>query len=124
MIVAFKGVKYAITTDAWTSVSKTGYVTCTCHFIDPATWKRHSMVLGLYEKTGRSRAIDCVEYAEMQMRAFHLPYSNLSCVVTDTEATMVAASRLVLLLMTHLTLLVLCLPVEPLLIFLILHCRL
>jgi hypothetical protein len=54
MIVAFKGVKYAITTDAWTSVAKTGYVTCTCHFIDPATWKLHSMVLGLYEKTGRS----------------------------------------------------------------------
>jgi hypothetical protein len=27
----------------------------------------HSMDLGLFEKTGQSRATDCVEYAERQM---------------------------------------------------------
>jgi hypothetical protein len=51
-------------------------------------------VLGLYEKTGRSRAIDCVEYAEKQMEVYNLEYPYMSCVVTDTEATMVAAGRL------------------------------
>jgi len=51
------------------------------------------LVLGLYEKTGCSKAIDCVEYAEHQMEAFHLHYSYMTCVVTDTEATMVAAGR-------------------------------
>jgi hypothetical protein len=53
----------------------------------------HSLVLGLYEKTGCSRAVDCVEYAEQQMEAFNLHYSYMTCVVTDTEATMVAAGR-------------------------------
>ena len=52
------------------------------------------MVLGLYEKTGRSRAQDCVGYAEHQMEDYGLPYSHLTAVVTDTEATMVAAGRL------------------------------
>jgi hypothetical protein len=83
-----------MTTDAWTSITKTGYVTCTIHFIDQDTWKLHSMVLGLYEKTGRSRAQDCVGYAEQQMDDYGLPYSNMTAVVTDTEATMVAAGRL------------------------------
>jgi len=93
LILALKKRHFALTTDAWTSLAKTGYVTCTTHFIDRETWKLHSLVLGLYEKTGRSRAIDCVEYAEHQMEAFHLHYSYMTCVVTDTEATMVAAGR-------------------------------
>ncbi len=93
MILALKKRHFALTTDAWTSLAKTGYVTCTTHFIDRETWKLHSLVLGLYEKTGRSRAIDCVEYAEHQMEAFHLHYSYMTYVVTDTEATMVAAGR-------------------------------
>jgi hypothetical protein len=81
-------------TDAWTSIAKVGYVTCTVHFIDHDTWKLHSLVLGLYEKTGRSRAVDCVEYAEQQLRAYNLSYTNMTAVVTDTEATMVSAGRL------------------------------
>ena len=89
-----KGRRFALTTDAWTSITKTGYVTCTIHFIDQDTWKLHSMVLGLYEKTGRSRAQDCVAYTEKQMDDYGLPYSHMTAVVTDTEATMVAAGRL------------------------------
>lgn len=94
LIVIFKGQYFALTTDAWTSIAKVGYVTCTAHFIDNVTWKLHSMVLGLYEKTGRSKAADCVAYAEQQMQDYHLPYSRMTAVVTDTEATMVAAGRL------------------------------
>ncbi len=51
LIVILKGKHYALTTDAWTSIAKVGYVTCTAYFIDRDTWKLHSMVLGLYEKT-------------------------------------------------------------------------
>jgi len=94
LIVIFKGSYYAITTDAWTSIAKVGYVTCTVHFIDQVTWTLHSIVLGLYEKTGRSRAQDCIQYAEKQMNIFGLPYSKMSAVVTDTEVTIVAAGRL------------------------------
>ncbi len=82
-----------MTTDAWTSITKAGYVTCTIHFIDQDTWKLHSMVLRLYEKTGHSRAQDCVGYAEKQMDDYGLPYSHMTAVVTD-KATMVAAGRL------------------------------
>jgi hypothetical protein len=45
-----KGRDFAVTTDAWTSVARTGYVTCTCHFIDRSTWTLHSVVMGLFEK--------------------------------------------------------------------------
>jgi hypothetical protein len=83
-----------MTTDAWTSIAKVSYVTCTVHFIDQETWKLHSFVLGLYEKTGCSRAQDCVQYAEKQMNDYQLPYSKMTAAVTDTEATMVAAGRL------------------------------
>jgi hypothetical protein len=47
LIVAFKKRHFALTTDAWTSIAKTGYVTCTAHFIDRDTWMLHSLVLGL-----------------------------------------------------------------------------
>ncbi len=94
LIAVFKGKHFAMTMDAWTSITKTGYVTCTIHFIDQDTRKLHSMVLGLYEKTGCSRAQDCVGYAEQQMDDYGLPYRNMTAVVTDTEATMVAAGRL------------------------------
>jgi len=94
LMAIFKGRHFAMTTDAWTSITKVGYVTCTIHFIDQDTWRLHSMVLGLYEKTGRSRAQDCVGYAEQQMDDYGLPYSHMTAVVTDTEATMVAAGRL------------------------------
>jgi hypothetical protein len=69
-------------------------VTCTIHFIDRDTWKLHHMVLGLYEKTGRSRAEDCMAYAEQQLREYHLEYKKCVAVVTDTQATMVKAGQL------------------------------
>ncbi len=94
LIAILKGRHYTLTTNAWTSIAKVGYVTCTAHFIDGDTWKLHSMVLGLCEKTSRSRAIDCVEYTEQQMKEYHLHYPEMTCVVTDTEPTMVAAGRM------------------------------
>ena len=89
-----KGRHFAFTTDGWTSLAQVGYVTCTVHFIDAATWKLHSLVMGLYEKHGGSKHEDIVSYCENQLTLFDLPYSNAVAVVTDTEATMVAAGRL------------------------------
>jgi hypothetical protein len=93
LIAIFKWRCFALTTDTWTSITKTGHIICTIHFLDQDTWKLHSMVLGLYEKIGCSRAQDCVAYAEKQMDDYSLPYSHMTAVVTDTEATMVASGR-------------------------------
>ena len=67
LVVALKGRHYALTADAWTSIAKVGYVTCTVHFIGHDAWKLHSLVLGIYENTGRSRVVDCVDYTEQQL---------------------------------------------------------
>lgn len=75
LVRILKGKYFSLTTDAWTSIAKTGYVTCTAHFIDKDTWVLHNIVLGLYEKTGRSRAVDCVQYVENQMELYNLHYS-------------------------------------------------
>ena len=89
-----KGKHFSFTTDGWTSLANVGYVTCTAHFIDSATWKLHSLVLGIYEKDGASRAEDIVNYCESQLMSFALPYSKAVAVVTDTEATMISAGRM------------------------------
>jgi hypothetical protein len=89
------GRDYAITTDAGTSISQTGYVTGTCHFIDRLSWTLHSMVLGLFEKKGTSKAPDVVNYLEAQLTYFDLSYPKCVAAVTDTESTMVAAGRLI-----------------------------
>jgi hypothetical protein len=89
-----KGRHYSFTTDGWTSAANVGYVTCTAHFIDTASWKVHSIVMGLYEKNGGSTADDVVDYCENQLKLFDLSYREAVAVVTDTEATMIAAGRL------------------------------
>ena len=55
---------FAVTNDAWTSIAQNGYVTCTCHFIDRPSWTLHSLVMGLFEKKGTSKAGDVVNYLE------------------------------------------------------------
>ena len=94
IIKILEGKDVALTTDAWTSISKEGYVTATIHFIEPQTWKLHNFSLGIFKKDGNSTAVDVVCYAESHMHNFNLTYSQLTCVVTDTEATMVAAGHL------------------------------
>ncbi len=89
-----KGRSFAFTTDGWTSLANIGYVTCTAHFIDTVTWKLHSMVLGLFEKNGSSTAEDVVRYCTNQLTLFDLSYTEAVAVVTDTEATMIAAGQL------------------------------
>ena len=89
-----KGRHFSFTTDGWTSLANVGYVTCTAHFIDQANWKLHSIVMGLFEKNGGSTADDVVEYCENQLTLFDLSYCEAIAVVTDTEATMIAAGRL------------------------------
>jgi len=89
-----KGKDVALTTDAWTSIAKEGYVTCTLHFIEPLTWTLHDFSLGIFKKDGTSTAIDVVRYAEDQMKKFSVSYPQLTCIVTDTESTMIAAGRL------------------------------
>jgi hypothetical protein len=89
-----KGKYVALTTDAWTSIAKEGYVTCTLHFIEPLTWSLHYFSLGIFKKDGTSTANDVVHYAEEHMKKFNVSYPQLTCIVTDTEATMIAAGRL------------------------------
>jgi hypothetical protein len=48
----------------------------------------------MYEKTGRSRANDYIQYVKCLMQEYYLGYNKMSAVVTDTEATIVAAGRL------------------------------
>jgi hypothetical protein len=89
-----KGQSVSLTTDAWTSIAKEGYVTCTLHFIEPATWTLHYFSLGIFKKDGTSTANDVVRYTEEHMTKFNITYPQLTCIVTDTEATMIAAGRI------------------------------
>jgi hypothetical protein len=50
--------------------------------------------MGLFEKNGGSTADDVVDYCEMQLTLFDLSYNEAVAVVTDTEATMIAAGHL------------------------------
>jgi len=89
-----KGKSVSLTTDAWTSIAKEGYITCTLHFIEPLTWTLHYFSMGIFKKDGTSTAVDVVRYAEEHMTKFNITYPQLTCIVTDTEATMIAVSRL------------------------------
>ena len=86
-----KGKHWSGTTDSWTSCSNTTYTTCTAHFIDLTTWTLHHFPLGIFQKQGRSRAEEVVHHIESIWGQFELSYTNLVCVVTDTEPTMVKA---------------------------------
>ncbi len=94
IIKILKGKNVVLTTDAWTSISKEGYATATIHFIEPQTWKLHNLSLGIFKNDGNSTAVDVVHYAESHIQNFNLTYSQLTCVITDTESTMVAAGCL------------------------------
>jgi hypothetical protein len=53
--------------------------------------------MGLYEKDGGSKHENIVKYCAQQLTHFNLPYSKAVAVVTDTEATMVAAVCLLII---------------------------
>jgi hypothetical protein len=88
-----KGRHFYFTTDGWTSLVNVGYVTCTAHFIDPANWKLHSIIMGLFEKNCGSTPDDVVNYSENQRTLFDLSSSEAVAVVADIEATMLAAGH-------------------------------
>lgn len=54
----------------------------------------HHFPLGIFEKKGRSRAEDIVAATEGILNTYDLFYTNLVCIVTDTEATMIKSGRL------------------------------
>ncbi len=89
-----KGNDVCLTTDAWTSCNNVTYITCTAHFVHPKTWVLHHFPLGLFKKEGTSLAEDVVRHVESIWRGYHIEYSNITCIVTDTEATMVKAARI------------------------------
>jgi hypothetical protein len=89
-----KGVDVCLTTDAWTSCNNVTFITCTVHFVHPKTWVLHHFPLGLFKKEGTSLAEDVVRLVENIWSEYHIDYSNITCVVTDTEATMVKAARI------------------------------
>ncbi len=61
---ALKGMYFSATTDAWTANNNVNYSTCTVHFIDKKTWILHHFALGIFKKTGTSRAEDVVAYCQ------------------------------------------------------------
>jgi hypothetical protein len=89
-----KGKDIALTTDSWASIAKEGYVTCTVHFIEPKTWTLHHFSMGIFKKDSNSSAVDVVHYSEGHMQSFDVTYRQLTCVVTDTKSTMIAAGRI------------------------------
>ena len=50
--------------------------------------------MGFYEITGGSTAYDMVDYCKNQLTLFNLSYHKAVSIVTDTEATMIAAGRI------------------------------
>jgi hypothetical protein len=55
----------------------------------------HHFCFGIFEKKGRSQAEDAVEHLNRIWGSFDLDISNLICLVSDTEATMISAGRLI-----------------------------
>lgn len=84
---------FALTDDGWTSRRLKSYTAVTAHWID-AKWKLNSCTLGCKPKEGRATAVDHVDAVESMMEKFSLSYKKLVANVTDTEATMIAAGRL------------------------------
>jgi hypothetical protein len=89
-----KGVNVCITTNAWKSCNNVMYITCTCHFIHPKTWMLYHFPLGLFVKEGTSHAKDVVRHVENICTDYDIEYCNIACIVTDTEATMIKAARI------------------------------
>jgi hypothetical protein len=63
-------------------------------YCEGCSWTIHRFSLGIFKKDGSSTAIDVVRYAEKHLENFSISYKQLTCVVTDTESTMIAAGRL------------------------------
>jgi len=72
---ALRGVYFSCTTDAWTANNNLSYTTCTVHFIDKRTWILHRFALGIFKKTGTSKAEDVVSYCEDIWRTVDLDYN-------------------------------------------------
>ncbi len=89
-----KGIDVCLTTDAWTSCNNVTFITCTAHFVHPKTWVLHHFPLGLFKKEGTSLAEDVVRHVENIWDDYQIEHSKITCVVTDTEATMVKAARI------------------------------
>lgn len=86
---------FALTDDGWTSRRNKSYTAVTAHWIDD-NWKLNSCTLGCKPKEGRATAVDHVAAVESMMAKFSLSYKKLVANVTDTEATMIAAGRLLI----------------------------
>jgi hypothetical protein len=70
------------------------YSTCTVHFTEKKTWTIHRFPLGIFKKTGTSKAEDVVVYCESLWNTVNLDYKFCSAIVTDSEATMCKAGHL------------------------------
>ena len=82
----------AITTDMWTSLTMTGYITVTCHFIN-SNWELVSTVVA-------TRPVDAVHSGEVIaqrlseiLQEFAVPHKNVAGLVTDNASNMVVAGN-------------------------------
>jgi hypothetical protein len=89
-----QGTDVSITTDAWTSCNNVTYIKCTAYFVDQKTWMLHHFPLGLFKKSGTSLAEDVVKTVEGIWLSYNIDYASITCIVTDTEATMVKAAKI------------------------------
>jgi zinc finger BED domain-containing protein 1 (E3 SUMO-protein ligase ZBED1) len=84
---------FSLTDDSWTSNRNQCYTGVTVHWID-GNWKLRSCALGCKHKEGKSTSEEHIREVEAILSKFNLSYKNLVANVTDTEATMVAAGRI------------------------------
>jgi len=69
--------------------------------VDPKTWLLHHFPLGLFKKSGTSLAEDVVRTVKDIWLGYDIDYSNITCIVTDTKATIVKAARIFVLQAEH-----------------------
>jgi hypothetical protein len=69
------------------------YVAITAHWIN-RDWGLCHCTLACRAKEGRSQAVDHLRELEVDLDRFHLEWVDIVAVVTDTEATMQSAGRL------------------------------
>lgn len=89
-----RGVKYALTSDHWTSAGGTTFLAVTCHFINE-NWELVSVTLSCTEHSGRTTAADCKREIKAALEVYQLDIKDAVALVTDTENTMTLLGKMI-----------------------------
>lgn len=85
--------KIALTTDAWTSIATEAYLGVTCHFINE-DWELTSYNLTTMPLEDRHTAENIATWVEKAAEKFEISMDNVTVVVHDNAANVVAALRI------------------------------